>query len=80
LGGRKGIRPVKTEWWGAREVRRGKRNGEGRGWREFALCPRKKKKKSTPVGLAEPNDRLARVSAGRCLNWKTGHQIVRIYE
>jgi len=52
LGGRKGIRPVKTEWWGAREVRGGKINGEGRGWREFVLCPRKKKEKVDACGLS----------------------------
>jgi len=29
-------------------------------------------------GLAEADNRLGRVSVDRCLNWKTGHQIVRI--
>jgi len=29
-------------------------------------------------GLAEPNNPLSCISADRCLNWKTSHQIVRI--
>jgi len=31
----------------------GMRRGEGRGWREFVLCPRKKKKSREGEGKAE---------------------------
>jgi len=35
--------------WRGEEERRDGRGGERRGGREFVLCPRKKKEKSTPM-------------------------------